>query len=145
MSVQTPPDAPHVPAEVSVPRLDETWGDIRRLMEQHATLVYCEVQADARRFAVGLTELFTGIVVAVSGMLLLGFMIAHWIHWSDSVLQPSGIPLWQGFAIVGGAFFALGGVLVGLGYMTLRSFNPLPDRSLRILWNNLGELSNSVK
>jgi len=125
-------------------RVASVMDDTRILVEQHAQLIYAEVQADLMRFVSSIVMLVAGIVVVVPGLLLLAFMCVHLIHWAIQD-KPSEAPLWLGFAVVGGLLMILGSVFLGAGVVGLRSFNPVPDRSLAILWKNLGSVANLSK
>ena len=137
MSTDGTTTTPEEPSLVS--RLSATAGDLQLLLEQHGRLIYAEVQADLARFVNAILLLAGGVTLLVPGLLLLAFMCVHLIHWAIQD-NPSEQPLWLGFAVVGGLLTLIGGICTGAAVMALRSFNPLPDRSIAIFWKNMGSI-----
>jgi uncharacterized membrane protein YqjE len=108
-------------------------SDAQDLVKQQLTLFQVEVKNDMRRTLAATIPIVIGGVVCLLAGIMLCVMLAHLIHW----LWPDTIPLWGGYAIVGGAFAALGLALVFWGKAQFSKFSPLPDQTVEGLKENI--------
>lgn len=107
--------------------------DAQSLIHQQLTLFQVEIKNDTRRTIAATVPILIGGVVCLVAAILLAVMLAHLIH----ALWPQTIPLWGGYAIVGGALAALGVGLVLWGKAQFAKFNPLPDQTVEGLKENI--------
>lgn len=112
-------------------------NDAQELFQQQLALTRREIQDDLRKTRDALVSLAVGAGVAALACILLGMALAHLLDW----LWPE-LPLWGGFAIVGGVLAVAGGALLYLGIHKFQSFNPLPDESAQALRENVQWLRN---
>jgi len=109
--------------------------DTRQLLAEQLALFQAEIKSDIQRALHAAVPLIAGVVVLVPGLFLLTMAAAYGLCW----LFPD-LPTWAGFAIVGAAITALGGILVAVGLSMLKSINPMPEKALHELKENLAVL-----
>jgi uncharacterized membrane protein YqjE len=107
--------------------------DARELIAQQMTLFQVEIKNDIRQTIMGLIPLVLGIAVLPAAIIVLAFGAAELLIWAF----PEHLARWGAFAIVGGAIIALGVVLIFTAKSIFTSFNPLPDKSIEALKENL--------
>jgi len=107
-------------------------NDGQELLKQQLHLFQVELKNDLRRTRDASLPLVIGGVVAAIGAFFLFVTLALWISW-----QWPTVPTWVGFAIVTGIFLIAGIVLVIMGKTRFDAFNPLPDKSLEGLKENV--------
>jgi hypothetical protein len=73
-----------------------------------------------------------GGLVLMLGGIFLGLMVVYFLAW----MFPD-LPLWGAFGIVGAGMAIIGVVLSMVGKDKFMSFNPLPDKSVEALKENL--------
>ena len=108
-------------------------SDAQALIKQQLTLFQVEVKNDTRRTLAAIVPMIIGGVVSLLAAFILCVMLAHLIHF----LWPETIPLWGGYAIVGGVLAAAGVALIFWGKAKFSEFNPLPDQTVEGLKENL--------
>jgi putative superfamily III holin-X len=106
--------------------------DAKRLLIEQLTLFQVEIKHDVRRLIEAIVPIMIGALVLVPAVILLGMGAAYGVCW----LFPD-FPTWAGFAIVGCGLAVGGGALVAWGAWSLKSVNPLPNKSLQGLKENL--------
>jgi hypothetical protein len=106
--------------------------DAQNLIGQQLALFQHEIKEDFHRTKEAVLPLAVGMGIAFIGLVLLGVMAAHLLPW----IWPR-LPLWAGFAIVGGVFTILGGGLICWAKKQFDAFNPLPDKTLASLKENV--------
>jgi hypothetical protein len=106
--------------------------DAQTLISQQFTLFKHEVRQDFRNLREAMVFLALAAGILLVAAVLLGLMLVHLV----SYLAPSW-PMWVCFALVGGAFAALGGVIYALGREKLRTSNVLPEETAKGLTENL--------
>lgn len=106
--------------------------DAQTLIKQQATMLRAEIKEDFRRTGDVAKYMSVGaVLVSLGGLLLvvsLVFLLNHYV--------PT-LPLWACWAIVGGLFALAGLGAVYAGKRILDSYNPLPDKTLNALEENL--------
>ena len=108
-------------------------SDAQALIKQQLTLFEVELKNDTRRTLSAIVPIVIGGVVSLVAAFILCVMLAHLIH----ALWPATIPLWGGYAIVGGVLAAVGVALIFWGKAKFSEFNPLPDQTVEGLKENL--------
>jgi len=124
--LETTPD--QTPGMASL--LSGIMDDARQLIVQQMTLFQVEIKNDMRRAVAGLIPLMAGVVILHTAVILLGAAGALGLN---SALPQ--LPMWAGFAILGGVV-ALAGVLLMLWAKTML-VNLTPEKTLEGLKENL--------
>jgi len=106
--------------------------DAQDLVRQQLTLFQVELKNDLRRTTAASLPLVAGAVAS----LLAGIILAHALAHALPQIWPN-LPLWGSFAIVGGILAVAAGAMVGCGIAQFKKFNPLPDKSLEGLKENI--------
>jgi hypothetical protein len=106
-------------------------NDIRELFRQEVSLARVEIQqevANAKSAAIKLgAAAFTGLFA----LLFLLTALARGL--SDLFVMP----VWAGFAIVGGLLAIAAGVLVAVARPNIKSVGPMPERTVRTMKENI--------
>lgn len=106
--------------------------DVQELTAQQLNLLKTEMQNDFARTRTAMLPLIIGMIIILAGGLLIATGLAQLLHWAAPAL-----PLWAAYLIVGAVVAAAGGVTAYLGYRIFTTFNPLPDKSVEALKENL--------
>ncbi len=109
--------------------------DVQLLTKQQFTLFKQELQEDFTKTRAAATPMVIGLGVALIGTLLLGITLAE-------ILVALTLPRWLAYAIVTVVMIGTGVALFFAGQKKFESFNPLPDRSLEALKENVECLTN---
>ena len=117
-------------------------NDAQELFKQQLALFQHEIKEDLKRTREAAVSLVVGAGVALVGVLLLCFMLVHLMHWAVPAAGGPEIPLWVGYATIGGLLTVLGVALVCAGIKKLESFNPLPDESVEVMKENVQWIMN---
>jgi Flp pilus assembly protein TadB len=122
--------------ESEAPRLTALVGDILddagRLVSQQAALFRAEVREDFRRTATAVQYIGFGLAVGAVGGLFLCVAAVYGL-----VAAAPTLPIWACWAIIGGTLFLAGVVATLVGRHLVKSFNPLPEKSLAALEENV--------
>lgn len=116
-------------------------NDAQTLIKQQIEMLRVEFKEDLRRTKDAVKYIGIGLVLATLGALFLMISLVFLLEW---LFQPR-LPLWACWAIVGGAFALLGGVAMYAGKRIFDSFNPLPDKSMHALQENVTWITNRQK
>jgi len=109
--------------------------DVQQLTKQQFTLFKQELQEDLTKTRIAATPMVIGLGVALIGTLLLGITLAE-------ILVALNLQKWLAYAIVTVVMIGTGVALFFAGKKKFESFNPLPDRSLEALKENVECLTN---
>jgi len=115
--------------------------DVQKLTKQQLELFKQELQEDFAKTRTAALPMLIGLGVMLIGTLLLGISLGLLLEWA---LRPH-LPLWAAFAIV---TVLMGGIGFGLfyaGQKKFQTFNPLPDRTLEALKENVQSLTGAAK
>jgi hypothetical protein len=107
-------------------------NDGQELIKQQLSLFQAELKNDLRQTRDASIPLLIGGIVAGIGAFFLFVTVALWIPW-----QWPNVPMWVGFAIVTGIFLVAGAILLIMGKSRFDAFNPLPDKTLEGLQENV--------
>jgi len=105
--------------------------DSRQLLSQQLLLFQVELKNDVRRTITAAVPMLIGVVICAMSLFMFLHAAAYFLCW----LVPD-MPYWIGYGIVAGAGALLGLGLALWGANKLRSFNPLPDKSVEGLKEN---------
>jgi len=110
--------------------------DAQRLITQQYQMLRAEVKEDIRRTKSALAYMGFGVAASAVGLLFLVVALPLIINWGFN------LPEWAGWAIVGGVLLVVGiiGLVVGRGIF--KKNNPLPDKTLNALEENLSWIAN---
>lgn len=113
--------------------------DIQDLFKKQLELFRHEVKDDLRQTKEAGLTLAAGLLVLFVGSILLCITLVYLLEWA---FAPD-LPLWGAYGIVGATMSILGTVLLVVGKRKFATFNPLPDKSVEVLTENLQWTSNS--
>ena len=105
--------------------------DAQRLLAQQVQMLKAEVKEDFRRSKRAAEFGAIGIVLLTVGFLALVFALAHLFN------ERFAWSMWASFGVTALIFLAVGGALAATSYILLERFNPLPDKTLGALKENL--------
>jgi len=125
-------EAPTVDAPTLTRLVSGIIDDATELISQQAAMLRAEFREDLRRTKQAAKYLGFGTALAAIGGLFLIVSLVPLLSW----LAPS-LPTWACWAIVGGTFLALGGIAFAIGRTIMASFNPLPNKTLAALQENV--------
>ena len=110
--------------------------DAQRLIKQQYQMLRAEVRDDIRRTKSALTYLSAGIVASLIGVVFLVVAVPLLIN------SAFDLPPWAGWAIIGGVMLVLGIIGLLAGKRIFEKNNPLPDKTLNALEENLSWIAN---
>ena len=111
--------------------------DVQDLTKQQFALLKQEVKEDMSKTRKAAMPMIVGLIVAFIGVLLLGHGLALLLFG----IFP-GLQAWGAYALVGALITGAGVALFFAGEKQFEKFNPLPDRSLEALKENVECLTN---
>jgi len=113
--------------------------DAQRLITQQYQMLRAEVKEDIRRTKSALAYMGFGIFATLVGALFLVVALPLVIN---DLLDTTVTHPWAGWAIIGGVMLVVGiiGLVVGRGIF--KKNNPLPDKTLNALEENLSWIAN---
>ena len=114
--------------------------DAKTLFKQQVVLLKAEVKEDIKKTVAASKFIAMGAGLAVFGAFFFLMGLPLLLNW----LVPA-LPLWACWFIIGGTLLLVGGVSAFVGYKKMTSFNPLPDKSLHALQENISCLTNQPK
>jgi len=107
--------------------------DGQELIRQQLHLFQVELKNDLKRTGNASASLVIGGILAAMGGFLLLVMVALLLH----DLWPAAISLWGGFGIVAAVLLVAGGAFLLAGKKQFDAFNPLPDKTVEGLKENV--------
>jgi Putative Actinobacterial Holin-X, holin superfamily III len=110
--------------------------DAQRLIQQQYQMLRAELKDDFRRTLSAVKYLGVGIAAAMFGAVFL--MVALPLVLNDVF----NLPPWAGWAIIGGIMLVVGGIALYAGKRIFEKNNPLPDKTLNALEENLSWMTN---
>jgi len=111
--------------------------DVQELTKQQFALLKQELQEDFTKSRQAAMPMAIGLGVMLIGTLLLGITLGLLLNWAFPAL-----PLWAAFGIVTVLMIGIGYALFSMGQKQFQTFNPLPDRTLEALKENVQCLTN---
>jgi uncharacterized membrane protein YqjE len=108
--------------------------DVQLLTKQQFTLFKQELQEDFTKTRHAALPMVIGLGVALIGTLLFGITLAE--------ILALYVPRWAAFAIVTAVLLGGGLILFFVGQKQFQTFNPLPDRTLDALKENVQCVTN---
>jgi hypothetical protein len=120
-------------------------NDIGDLIKQQVEFAKAEIKADLRKSTQAVALLAAGAGSALLGMVFLGLMLVHLLHWltEPAGIDPAGLPLWGCHAIVAVLFLASGAALFYLGKRMMSPSEILPVQTAETLKENVEWITNS--
>lgn len=120
-------------------------SDVGDLIKKQFEFASAELRQDMRRTGEASRSLAVGGGVTLLGLVPLTLMLVHLLHWltyPPGESDPGRLPLWACYGIVGVVILGIGVALLLVGKKQLDSFNPLPDKTLQSLKENLEWTTN---
>lgn len=111
-------------------------NDAQRLMKQQYQMFRAELREDIRRTKSAIIYLGFGAALAALGGLFLLVALPLLVAWGLN------LPQWAGWAIVGGVLLVVGVIGLLVGRQIFVKNNPLPDKTLNALEENLSWIAN---
>ena len=111
--------------------------DAQRLIRQQYQMLRAEVKEDFRRTKAALGYMSVGIVATLIGVMFLAVALPLLINWAFA------LPPWAGWAIVGGVMLVVGVIGLLVGKRIFEKNNPLPDKTLNAVEENLSWIANN--
>jgi len=111
--------------------------DAQELFKTQLELFKLEIKSDVTKTKDAAIMLIAGMLVALVGGVLLCTMLVYLLH------ELVNLPLWVSYLIVGGIMAAIGAATSFAGIKKFESFNPLPEKSVEALKENLQWTNNS--
>ena len=105
--------------------------DAQKLLRQQVEMLKSEVKEDFRRSKRAAEFGGAGIVMLTVGFLGLVTALAYFLN------EHYQFSMWASWGIVGLLFLVAGGALAATSYILLERFNPLPDKTMDALKENL--------
>jgi hypothetical protein len=99
-------------------------------------MLRAEVKEDIRRTKAAVSYMALGGAAVAVGALFLVIAIPLLINWAFNW------PSWAGWTIVGGVMLVLGGIGLYAGRRIFEKNNPLPDKTLNALEENVSWIAN---
>ena len=106
-------------------------NDAQTLLRQQAEMLKAEVKEDFKRSKRAAEFGAIGIVLTTVGALGLITALAYLLH------EQYAFKMWASWGIVGGLFAAVGVACGYFSFTLLERFNPLPDKTLNALKENV--------
>jgi hypothetical protein len=128
--VRTPTRAPARPSIGEL--VPDILDDVQELVQQNLNLFRAETQEKLRDAVAASKPLIAGLTLMGVAGLLVAFTLVHLLDW----LFPA-LPLWACYGIVTLALGGLGFGLAAYGKQELSEINPVPEKSLEELKENL--------
>jgi len=123
----TDPEAPGL-----APLISGIVQDAQSLLRQQLTLFQTEVKHDLTRTKDAVIPISIGVAVSAVTMILLCLTIVYALVW----IWPQ-LPLFAAFGIVTVILGIIGGALIYMGKAKFDSFNPLPEKTVEGLKENI--------
>lgn len=106
--------------------------DAQTLVRQQAAMLRAEIREDGRRTIEVVQYMSAGAVLAAVGALFLMITLVYLLNW----LVPT-LPLWACWGIIGGVNLVGGVIAIVVGRRLLGQYNPLPDKTLNAIEENI--------
>jgi len=105
--------------------------DAQQLIRQQYQMLRAEIREDIRRTTSAAKYMSIGAAGVFVGMLFLVVSTPLLLNWLFD------LPPWGGWAIIGGTLFVAGAIALYVGKRMFAKFNPLPDKTLNAIEENL--------
>jgi hypothetical protein len=113
-------------------------SDAQTLLRQQINMLRSEFKEDMRLTKEAAKYMGVGAMVASLGGIFLLISLVFLLDWA----MPD-LPLWACWAIVGGVLFLGGLTAVYVGKRIFNSFNPLPDKTVNALQENVSWIATN--
>jgi len=121
------------PSSGLAPLISGIINDAQALLRQQLTLFQSEVKSDLERAKEAAISLIGAVVVSLLALFFIGMMLAELLIWA----WPDTIARFGAYGIVGFAMAIAGGVMAYWGISKFMSFNPLPNKTVEGLKENI--------
>jgi len=113
--------------------------DFGDLVKQQLRVTRQEIESDLRKSKESAVLLALGCALCLIGAFAVCLMLAHLLHWlgAPAGTDPSSLPLWASFAIVGSLFLIAGGVSIMLGRKKIEAMAPPLHQTVQAMQENI--------
>jgi len=112
-------------------------NDIQQLLSQQLTLFLREMQQDVANTKKAVFPLVLGMTFILVASITLSGAVAFFLS------TAAEVPLWVSFGVVGLAWLVVGLCLILAGKKRFDSFNPLPDKTVQSVKENVQWLTKN--
>ena len=105
--------------------------DAQQLIRQQYQMLRAEIRQDIKRTTSAAKFLGVGAACFLIGILFLVVSFPLLLNWLFA------LPPWAGWMIIGGSMLTIGGIALYIGKRMFDKFNPLPDKTLNALEENI--------
>lgn len=123
-------------------------NDIGELIKHEMRFARKEIETDLAKVRNGAVILGIGVAAGLVGFVMLSLMFVHLLHWAnvpaDRVADLSHLPLWACYAIVSAVFLVAGTAFGYAGVSRLARVNPLPDKTVQNVQENVSWIANKT-
>ena len=106
-------------------------NDIRELFRQEVSLARVEIRQEIANAKSAVIKLS---MAGLDGLFAALFLLTAL---SRGLSDLFNMPVWAGFAIVGGLLAIMAGVMVAVAWPNLKSVGPMPERTVRTMKENI--------
>jgi hypothetical protein len=133
MAVETHPNeaVEHADQQTTTSLVTGIVKDAQELMKQHVQLLQVEVEDDLRATTQAGITLAIGTATALVGAVLLAMCLVE-------LLKLAGMAPWAAYGLLGAIVAGVGGVLVAGALTAFSKINPLPEKSVEEVKEDLG-------
>jgi Flp pilus assembly protein TadB len=111
--------------------------DVQDLVKQQTELLKHEVRTGLRKTLEASLLFVAGAGLAVAGVILMAFMLAHLLQWAVPAL-----PLWACYGVMGFVLLSSGAGLFYAGKLLFESFTTLPKETIQALKEDVQWIAN---
>lgn len=116
-------------------------GDIGDLIRQELRFARTEIASDLRKTRNAALWLGAGVAVFLVGLIQLAFALGWMANWFGADYRSEqvrdSLPLWAAHGIVSLCMLAIGGILSAVGMSMFSDVNPLPEKTLQTIQENV--------
>jgi len=120
--------------------------DIGDLVRQEMRFARKEVGSDLRKTRTAVTYLSVGAALGLVGVIVMSLalgLLLNWLTWPRGT-ETAGLPLWAALGIISLLLLGVGGATAWAGAKKFESFNPLPDKTIQTIQENVSWTTNST-
>ena len=117
--------------------LQDILGNLQELVRAEVRLAKVEIRDEARRAASSGIWIAAGLMVAASGWIFL--------LWTTAYLLATRMSVWAATLVVAVVMTSIGSMLIIGGVSRLKRIQPIPERAVASMKENLGWMKQSMK
>ncbi len=121
-------------------------SDVGDLVRQEVRFARKEIGSDLRKTRTAAIYLVVGSLAALVGAIVMSLALGHLLHWATlpKGVETAGLPLWAAHGIVSLVLLGVGSMVAWAGCKKFESFNPMPDKTIQTIQENVSWTTNST-